>query len=223
MKTLLALVAWLSVASITLAAVPGSVETWDSDLAGWQQSTTISTVVHAASDGNPDGHVLIRKVLNGSGFDVGTATTTSTDYLGDYAGVAGVSVDVRFVVGDFTDAWVRFRPGVGPNGWRYSLTDTFPETWTNYVAPLNPNWDDATALANGWEKDDPTVSSFSDLFSSVGWVEVRFDTPEVLTIVNVDNFRLIAVPEPGSVVLLGLAAAGLVCVARSKRASSSSN
>lgn len=205
--------AWVS--SITLAAVPGSVETWDTDLAGWQESTVDSTVVHAATGGNPDGHVVIRKELGGPFENIGVATSTSSDYLGDYAGVVGVSVDIEFRTDNVTDAWIRFRPDVVSNGWRYSLTNTFPtDVWTTYTAPLDPTWDDATALLNGWERDDPGVGSFADLFSAAGWAEVRFDSPQSSTLIGVDNFRLIPVPEPSSLLLLGAAALATTAYAR---------
>lgn len=207
----------VAAASLSVAAVPGSVETWDADLAGWDQSTIISTVIHAAAGGNPDGHVLVRKELGAADFDIGTATTTSSDYLGNYAGVIGIEVDLNFGTDNVTNAWVRFRPDVVGNGWRFPLTNVFPTgSWDTYSAPFDANWDDATALANGWEQDEPGVASFADLFSSVGWAEVRFESPQTSTLVGVDNFRLVAIPEPSSLVLAAasLAAAGTLVLRR---------
>lgn len=197
----------MCLASAAFAATPGSVQPWDTDLAGWEQSTTISTVLHAASGGNPDGRVSIRNVVNGSGSPVGIALDpfddATGDFTGDYAGVAGVSVDLRFETGNFSDAWVRFRPDAVDNGWHYSLTNVFPaNVWNTYTAPLNPNWDDATAELNGWQKGDPTVGSFASLFDDVGWAEVRLFTPEESTLASIDNFRLIAVPEPGTALIV---------------------
>lgn len=214
MLRLLILVACIAAPCAAYAAVPGSVETWDAGLNGWQQSTTSSTVSHSDTDGNPDGHVTIRKALGG--FDsVGISTESSADYLGDFSGVIGISVDAIYRTNDVNGAWIRFRPDGVDNGWRYSLTNVFPtDTWTTYQAPFDPGWDDATAVLNGWEKFDPAAGSFADLFSSVGWAEVRFNSPQTSTIIGVDNFRLIAIPEPSTVCLVAASLITLVTADR---------
>ncbi len=214
MLRLMILVLGFTVPCVAFAAVPGSVETWDAGLNAWDQSTTSSTVIHAATDGNPDGHLTIRKVLGG--FDnIGVATTASADYLGDYSGVIGISVDAVYRTNNVTDAWIRFRPDLVDNGWQYSLTNVFPtDTWTTYQAPFDPSWDDATAILNGWEKFDAGAGSFADLFSSVGWAEVRFNSPQTSTIIGVDNFRLIAIPEPSAVCLVAASLIALLAVDR---------
>jgi len=194
------------------AAVAGAIETWDVDLAGWDQSTTASTVVWAGGGGNPDGHVQIRRIVSGPNFDVGTATTLSGDFLGDYgiAGVGGVALDVNAMTDNITGASIRFRPDVVDNGWSYSFANALPlNTWASFTVEFNPNWDDVTAMNAGWIKDDPTVSSFSDLFSSVGWAEVRFASSQESTLAAVDNFELLSIPEPSTWALLLVGASAL--------------
>ncbi len=195
----------------TYAATPGAVETWDADLAGWEQSTTSSTPVHVAGGGNPDGHVQIRKVLGG--FDeIGIVTDSNADFLGDFAadGINQVSVDINMFNSSVTDSWVRFRRNSGENGWLYSFGAIAPNAniWETYTTPVfDPTWNDLDAISNGWITDndidagaDPSPP-FATVMSGVGRAEVRFDTATgVSTLIGVDNYRL--VPEPSSMALL---------------------
>jgi len=172
-------------------------------------------VVWAGVGGNPDGHVQVRRDVGGPNFDIGTATEISGDFLGDYAaaGVSGVSVDLNFMTDNLTSASLRFRPDGVDNGWSYSyaLTNGYDvNAWGTYSVNFDPTWDDATAEANGWVKGDPTVASFADLFASVGWAEVRFASSQESTLVGVDNYQLIGIPEPSTCLLLFCAAAGLL-------------
>lgn len=202
------------------AATPGAVETWDVDVAGWGPGTTSSTVVHAAGGGNPDGHILIRKVLGG--FDeIAAANDANPDFLGDYGadGVGQVAVDINMFNSSVTDSWVRFRRNAAENGWRYSFGAIAPNAniWETYTTPLfDATWTDAEARLNGWltaDDIDPGANaspSFALVMGDVGRAEVRFDTAAgVSTLVGVDNFRLL-VPEPASAALLGLGGLALL-------------
>ena len=61
------------------------------------------------------------------------------------------------------------------------------------------------AAANGWTQDG--ALSFSSLFSSIGWMEVRLINPDgVSAIVGVDNVRLVPAPGAAAPALLVLIA-----------------
>ena len=201
---------------IALGAVPG-VETFDADTAGFVPNTTSSVVVHAAGGGNPDGHIQTRKDLTPPVYDIG-ALTTDPDFTGNYAaaGIGQVSVDLNFMTDNITSAWVRFRPGVAENGWRYPLTNSFPtNVWNTYVVNFNPTWTDLQAQAAGWltDKDiDPGTDPsppFATVMADVFSAEVRLAS-EGSTVAGIDNFA-IAVPEPG---MIGLLAVGIAAMLR---------
>lgn len=193
-------------AKVALAAVAG-VETFDAGVNGFEANTTSAVVVHAAAGGNPDGHLLSRKDLGPPVFDIG-ALTTGPNFTGDFAadGITGVSVDLNFLEGDFSGAWIRFRADAVTNGWRFPLTKAFPsDVWNTYAVNFDPTWTDAEAVLQGWVTDqqvDPAANpspAFADVMSSVGYAEVRIASAPTSTLVGIDNFRL--VPEPASVAL----------------------
>ena len=200
------------VSTPALGATLGAVETWDSDLADWQQGTTASVAVHAANGGNPDGHLQVRRDLGEAFFDVGAQTDSSADFIGDYAAanIGQISVDLNFMTSNITDAQLRFRRNAVENGWRISLTDQFlpDNTWNTYSVLFDPTWTDQQATDAGWIKDDPTVPSFADVFADVGRTEVRLSSTNESTLFGIDNFAL-NVPEPSSLgiasILLGFA------------------
>ena len=201
---------------VSFGAVPG-VETFDTDTAGFVRNTTSSVVVHVAAGGNPDGHIQTRKDLTPPVFDIG-ALTTDPDFTGDYAaaGIGQFSVDLNFMTGNITSAWVRFRPGVADNGWRFPLTNSFPtNVWNTYGVAFNPTWTDLQAAAAGWVTDkdvDPLADPsppFATVMAGVFTAEVRLAS-EGSTLAGIDNFA-IAVPEPG---MIGLLAAGIAAMLR---------
>lgn len=186
------------------------VEEWEGGtLAGWTGNTINSVVVYVAAGGNPDGHIQTRRAGT-EGFDIG-ALTDIPDFTGDYAaaGITGASVDLNFMIGNFTDAWLRFRyQDSTQNGWRYPLTNVFPNAWQTYVVYFNPAWSDLEARAAGWITDDdvdpgadPSVS-FAQTMANVYTAEVRIAGDDSM-IAAIDNFALI--PEPATLTLLGLA------------------
>ena len=203
------------------AATPGAVETWDTDIVGWDTGTTSTVLAHSAGGGNPNGHAQLRKDLGGAFDEIGIATTVEADFLGDFAadGIGEASIDINMFNSSVLDASIRFRPDVANNGWSYSFGPIAPNAnlWEAYTTGLfDPTWSDVDAIANGWVQDSAPSPSFATLMSSVGWAEVRFDTAAgVSTLVGVDNFRL-DVPEPGTASLAALG--GVALLARRKRA-----
>ncbi len=205
-KSLLAIVPLL--AAPALAAVPGTVATFDAGSDGFVASTISTVQIHQGAGGNPDGHLLIRKITD-PGFDIGTRNSVWPEFLGDYAasGVTGAGVDLS-VFTDIDEAMLRFRRNVAENGWHFDFgaIAANPGVWGSYDVLFNPAWDDATALANGWAQESG-APSFADLMASVGWMEVRVGNTGS-AIVGVDNVRLI--PEPAALGLLAVGAVALI-------------
>ena len=211
------MVSVLLLAGGALAVYP-HVEDWEGGtLAGWTGNTTSSVVVYVANGGNPDGHIQTRRG-GVDDFDIG-AMTDIPDFTGNYiaAGITGASVDLIFITGAFDDVWLRFRyQDATQNGWRYPLTDVFPDTWQTYSVLFNPAWSDLDARAAGWITDDDVdpgadpSASFAATMANVYTVEVRI-AGDGSMIAGIDNFAVI--PEPTSILLLGT---GLVAL-RKKR------
>jgi hypothetical protein len=209
-------------ASVSLQAAVASLETFDNGTNGFEPNTTSSTVIHQAAGGNPDGHLLIRKDLSPPAFDVGALTATRAEFLGDYAaaGITGAAVDLNFQTTGIQAAWLRFRKDASSNGWRFPLTNAFPQNvWNTYGVSFNPTWSDIDAKAAGWLTDadvDPVALPslpFAEVMASVGTAEVRIAS-DVSTLVGMDNF-MISVPEPSALALSSLG--GLALLAGRRR------
>ena len=199
--------------SPALGAIP-TVATFDVDAEGFVGSTTSTTQIFAAAGGNTGGHIQIRKDLSPPEFDVGSRTSTDTDFLGDYAagGITGAGFDMNAFNTTLNAVWLRFRSSVTLNGWHYDFGVVTPDanTWISYDVAFNPLWDDVTAAANGWTQE-AGAGSFASTLATVDWIEIRAINEESL-IAGLDNIRL--VPTPGAGLLAGLAALG---VARRRR------
>ena len=211
---IVAALAWL--ATSASAAVVGTIETFDVDAAGFQGSTTSTVQIHAANDGNPDGHIQIRKDLSPPVFDIGSRNSANPGFLGDYgaAGVTGAGFDLNVFNSTLDNVFLRFRRAVNENGWLFPFGAVLPNAnqWESHDVMFDPTWDDVTAAANGWLTDqdldaaaDPSPA-FADVMAAVDWIEVRLAS-EGSTVAGIDNVRL--VPEPSSLIALGLGAMGL--------------
>lgn len=202
----LAIAALAALASNAAAAIP-HVATFDSDAENFQQSTTSSTVIWTGANGNPGGHLQLRKSLADPVFDLGTENMTSPEFLGNYgaASITGAGFDLNTLQTDLTGARIRFREAVTTNGWYYDFGAVAAnDAWASYDAPLDPTWDDATAGANGWTQGSG-APSFADTFANVGWIEVRLLNPDdTSSLVDVDNVRI--TPTPSTLAIPALAA-----------------
>ncbi len=190
-------------------AVYAHTEDWSGGtVAGWTRNTVDSTVVYAASGGNPNGHIQTRGPSPGD-FDIG-ALTEIPDFTGDYAaaGITGASVDLNFMTGQFDGAWLRFRYlDASQNGWLYPLTAVFPNSWQTYSVAFDPTWTDLEARNAGWLTDDDIFpgadpsASFADTMANVFSTEVRI-SGDINLLAGIDNFTVI--PEPATLLLLAV-------------------
>jgi len=206
------------------------VDTFDADIGTWSQNTTDTTVGHSAAGGNPGGYMTTDNLsASPIQFNIIGAANTGADYSGVFAdGLWNISVDLSFMRGNFTDAWLRFRfQDATANGWHISLgEDIFDPTWETYSILFDTTWDDATAMANGWiQEPDGTLTntpSFSGLWDDVYTSEVRlFGTPLAGTpgiTAGIDNYIVSAVPIPAAVWLFGTALIGLVGFSKRRKA-----
>lgn len=197
----------------------------DGTLAGWPSPNVgAATLSNPGAGGNLGGYVqAFRDVGNPSHY-------LSTKYTGDWGALVGgtellVSVDLRvedagnietlrFEISNptFSDIWRRdIFSGVAP----------FPfiesgDSWVTINYPINVNWTDAEANAAGWTRVFPsgTPKSFSQVLHDVsgnltGFTHAgnQFVGGGRTNAVGLDNFRVAAVPEPGSISLLVVGAA----------------
>ncbi len=212
----------LLVLACTTAAPVGAasigVETFSGGLAGFGPNTISSTVVHSAAGGNPDEHLLIRRIVDATFFDIG-ALTSGAAFTGDYAadGIGSAGVDLDFRTTNVSGAWLRVRQNAVTNGWLHALTGDFSPGWRPYDVAFVPTWTDLEARAAGWITDfdlnpaaDPSPA-FATVMANVGFFEVRLGSTNESTLVGLDNARLggLQVPEPAAVATLLLGLAGL--------------
>jgi hypothetical protein len=214
---LVTLAMWITPASA--APISGYFEGWDvsGDLAGWGPNTTITTTTVVDAGGNPNGYLLSSGDQTGfhPTFDIGAATALP-QVTGNYLGsLWQISFDVSFISGLFDQAWLRLRDA--SNGWIYPLgVDLTSTNWQSFSVTFDPSWSDAEALAAGW-LNYPNVNNpaaiasnpWTDTLSNVTFVEIRLSNVGFGE-AGIDNFLLMAVPEPATLFLLVV---GLLCFA----------
>jgi hypothetical protein len=199
-------------AGSALAAVSYS-EDWSAgDTNGWIGNTTSSVVIRDPGIGNPAGSLATRRELTPPVFEIG-ATTDLPQVSGDYTGAPAwtLSFDVFYDIGDYTDTWLRFRyQDATFNGWHLDVADSFPSSWQSYSATFDPDWSDLEAAANGWVDETAGAISWQQLMTNVFHPEIRLVLGDELSaIAHIDNFALKAIPEPGTLGLLGAVLAAL--------------
>lgn len=199
-------------------------DNFDAGLGGWIENTSETTNSHMAAGGNPNGYLFTD---NTGSFGAMGAVNTTANYSGVFAdGVWGISVDLAFINGTYTDSWLRFRyQDSTANGWHISLEDSnfFTSPWQSYNVVFDTTWDDVTAMANGWvkEADGSTATpSFSELWNNVYTSEVRI-LANAGSVAGIDNyrtsFRTPTVPVPAAAWLFGSGLLGLTGIARRKK------
>lgn len=185
-----------------LGAVP-FVATFDTDAQTFQGSTISTTQIYSAMNGNPGGHVILRRDLSPPAFDIGTRTQSIPEFTGSYAGITSAGFDINALNTPISSLWLRFRDSVNVNGWHFEFGNVAPgNVWLSRNAPINAAWTDGQAAAAGWVQE-AGAPSFATLFGNVSWIEVRIDNPDgVSTLVGVDNVRIVPAPGAGAGALM---------------------
>lgn len=217
LKSVLILMSFL-ITSLSYAA-SAVFDDFNTSLNGWGPNTTETNVSLSPFGGNPDGYLLTDNIGDSTVFGAVGSVNTGADYSGVFAdGLWTVSVDLQFIRGEFTDAWLRYRyQDSSNNGWHYSLTDNIVNgVWDSYSVTFDTSWSNAEAVLNGWVQEDPGLD-FAALWDDVYTSEVRILGNNQLNMVaGIDNYRASVVPVPAAVWLMLSGLVGLVAVARKK-------
>lgn len=206
----IAIVVLLASAAITRAHAAGVVfESFEDGLGDWTANTTQTLVEPVAGGGNPGGWVRTSNPDETS-FGVVGIVNTAPAYVGALAdGNYDVSVSLRFLEGEFTDAQLRWRYRDSTfNGWYKPVDGSFLGDWRSFGFAFNTEWDDATAIEAGWVREDDSVP-FATLWDDIYSAEVRL-VGEGLLVAGIDTYRIevadvAPVPAPASLALFGLA------------------
>ena len=169
-------VSWSSASTVIM-------ETWnDGESGDWIGNTIFTTVEIKNTGGNPDGYLH----STGTGGYVG-ATNHSSEYSGNFtdAGIRETKFDLYCISGVFTVVYLRHRYlDARYNGWKLPVALDSSSGWHSYSVIFDPTWDDAEAIAAGWEQEDGSAS-FSDTMSNVYTTEIRLNGNGE---VGIDNF-----------------------------------
>lgn len=191
MGSLLPLLGGIAAQAQTLTLHSG----FDTNLEGWTSSG--GTISHAATGGNPGGHLVQVDIDLQDMF-----VTAPALFLGNQSAFLGgtLSFDARQIIGtaDYVPfGIVMLRSSGGINVFADIAPPAFPSSdWSTFSVPL-------TAAAFG---TSPTT--FATVMNQLSAIEVTLESSVgVVETVGFDNFRLqaAAVPEPSSL-MLGLAA-----------------
>lgn len=190
-------------ATFTLSSYPiPGVDGWDKgSLEGWTGVTSRSSVAIRTSGGNPNGYV--HATCQTDSYAVGASTNGIQEYSGNYAAasIKRISVDLRFLSGSFSTAWLRFRyKDASYNGWKYPLTRSFPlNTWKTYTISFDPTWTDSQALAAGWVQESSSPG-FRATMADVYTAEIRITGYGIME-ADLDNFGLYTTGAENSYIL----------------------
>jgi hypothetical protein len=213
----------IAVALFARSAIAATVysEDWSAgDTNGWIQSTTSSVVVRDAGIGNPAGSLAVRRDLTPPIFDIGV-TSNLPQVSGNYTDAIAwtFSFDVLYDIGNYVDAWLRFRyQDATFNGWHLDVADVFPNSWQNYSVTFDPSWSDLEAAANGWVDETGGTVSWALLMTNVFHPEIRLLLgDQASAAAHIDNVNLRRVPEPASIALIGLGLFALGLLSRARR------
>ena len=184
-------------------------ETWnDGYLDGWLGGDTVTV----PSSGGVDDSPYLSATRSGSPY-VGAyavANPSGGAFSGDLDYMYGENFDLSFylknVAGTIRNVGLFINSG--STTWKMSLSDPTTD-WAEYSLLLNTETTPA-----GWSRIAGSAS-WEDTLKNVSYV--LLDTGASSGTLGVDNFRMAWVPEPGTFVLMGLGALGLVLLGVRRR------
>ncbi|THH37336.1 hypothetical protein E4Z66_10505 [Aliishimia ponticola] len=197
-------------------------EDFDAGPGAWRPNTVETNTSWINAGGNPGGFLATNNFGAGVSFGVAGARAEGGAYSGALPdGTWTVSVDLLYYDTPITEARLRWRyQDPTFNGWYIPIEQSdFDLDWTSYSVTFDTNWDDATAMANGWVQETSSVA-FSTLWDDIYTAEVRLLGPATPGLsAAIDNYSIqpAAVSLPAGIVLLGSALAGTMAFKRKRR------
>jgi len=144
-------------------------------------------------------------------FDAGgTSYGDLTGISGRTAGGVSGALESRFMIettsGDFYLSDTSITGGFGGATW--SIPDLETETW----AAFNPGEDVWRGDYGSLSFDDPLAGTTE--IANIGWFATRTTTGGQNTVLTVREFEVMAIPEPGTLMLLGISLGALLLFKR---------
>ncbi len=191
------------------------VSSFDNDLDGWTTVSSNATVEWQASGGNPGGYAFFTDVSDGVG-----AVSAPAKFLGNLSAYVGGELDLDYKVFDLgasIDHYLPLKVTIYGNSTHYSYTVATPDStwdtlgWQTFSVPM-------TATAWGVATDD-----WSALMGDV--TELQISAESAVNMAHpydtdgLDNITLSSlgdIPEPATMVMLTLGAAGLIARRRAR-------
>ena len=166
---------------------------FDAGLEGWTAEG--GTLIHVAAGGNPDGFLQLTDETNSNMF---LTAPQNAFYSGNLSGYVNgfVQFDARLVglsgpATPFTTfGTIRFSNGANSASFDLAPLGEPTDQWTTYMARLT---------SPPWGSDS---SNWLDILSNVTSLTVNLESHSpIVETVGFDNFRLSALPEPGTLAL----------------------
>jgi hypothetical protein len=192
----------------------GTTQGWVVGLGGIGTHPAPPQNIPTGGPGGVDGNYLLLTALGGVGVGSRMTVINASQWAGDYlaTGVARMTMDViNLGTADLALRLLFEAPMLGPP--TNIAATTVPVIlaagtgWTSVSFEVGP--DDLTALM-GTVDDALSNTTAIRLYHSP---TVAFPGPEIVSLLGVDNIRAQAIPEPASIVLMGLGMASLMVVA----------
>jgi hypothetical protein len=184
------------------------VSTFDTNNEGWSVFGDATAFTHVGSGGNPGGYIKATDVSTGAVWGFQAPTSLLGDWTYYLGGLLEFDINLLSANGGYFSNWeVEMLGGTsGKATWDSSINPTL-NTWTHYAVGLNAG------------NFTVTGDTFENILGNVTQLRVRGEYISGSDTEGLDNFQVSAVPEPGSMLLLGSGLVGLAGFRRRSRKS----